>query len=82
MNDNERSANTRLSAVHSPASVSATEERRDTRALLLRACSLLTLAFVVGLAVLFLTGGSPQHIQLQQDTQVQAARSTMIQGAR
>jgi hypothetical protein len=57
MNDNERQANTKMSAVHSPARISESEERRGTRGLLLRACSLLSLAFVVALAALFLSRG-------------------------
>jgi len=80
MNDDERRANTKMSAVHSPASISGAEERRGTRALLLRACSLLSLALVVGLAALFLSRGWSQD--MQQNTQLEAARSTMTQGTR
>ena len=78
MNNNERSANARMNAVQSPASISECEERRGTRALLLRACSLLGLVFVLSLAALFLSHGSPQDAQLP----TQAARSVIGPGTR
>jgi hypothetical protein len=76
MNDNERWANTKMSAVQSPASFSQCEERRSTRALLLRACSLLGLAFVIGLAALFLSHGWDAQVSTQ------TARSGINQGTR
>ena len=76
MNDDGRWANAKMSAVQSPPGISQREEQRGTRALLLRACSLLGLAFIIGLAVLFLSRGSPP------DTSAQAARSAISQGSR
>jgi hypothetical protein len=58
MNDDGRWANAKMSAVQSPHSISQREEQRGTRALLLRACSLLGLALVIGFAVLFLSRAS------------------------
>jgi hypothetical protein len=78
MNDKKSWANTRMSAVQSPASISQREQRRGSRALLLQACSLLGLAFVVGMAALFLGQGSPQDPQLS----AQAARPAIGQGIR
>jgi hypothetical protein len=78
MDDNESWANTRMSAVQSPASISQREQRRGTRALLLQACSLLGLAFVVGMAALFLSQGPPQDPQLS----AQEARPAIGQGTR
>jgi len=78
MDDDESWANTRMSAVQSPASISQREQRRGTRALLLQACSLLGLAFVVGMAALFLGQGSQQDAQLS----AQAARPAIGQGSR
>jgi hypothetical protein len=78
MTDNDRWANTKMRAVQSPASISQDEERRDTRAQLFRACSLLALALVIGAAALFLSHGGPQDAQLSP----QAARSMIGPGAR
>ena len=76
MNDDGRRANAKMSAVQSPPGISQREEQRGTRALLLRACSLLGLALIIGFAVLFLSRGSPQ------DTSAQASRSAISQGSR
>ena len=78
MADNDSWANTKMRAVQSPASISQDEERRDTRAQLFRACSLLALALVIGAAALFLSHGGPQDAQLSP----QAARSMIGPGAR
>ena len=77
MTDNDSRANTKMRAVQSPANISQKEERRDTRAQLFRACSLLALALVIG-AALFLSHGGPQDGQLSP----QAARSLIGPGAR
>jgi hypothetical protein len=78
MTDNDRKANTKMRAVQSPAGISQDEGRRDTRAQLFRACSLLALALVIGAAALFLSHGGAQDTQLSS----QAARSTIDPGAR
>jgi len=77
MNDNGRWTNAKMSAVQSPPGISQCEEQRGTRTLLLRACSLLGLAFVIGFAVLSLSRVSPQDTQLP----TQAGRSAISQGA-
>jgi len=77
MDDNGHWANAKMSAVQSPPGISQREEQRGTRALLLRACSLLGLVLVIGLAVLFLNGVSPQDNQLSP----QATRSPISRGA-
>jgi hypothetical protein len=76
MHDNGRWANAKMNAVQSPPGISQCEEQRGTRTLLLRACSLLGLALVISLAVLFLDGVSPQDSQLS----TQAMRSAMSRG--
>ena len=76
MNDNGRWADAKMGAVQSPPGISKSEEQRGTRAQLLRACSLLGLAFVIGFAVLFLSRGSPQDAQ----PSMQAVRSPISQG--
>jgi hypothetical protein len=78
MTDNDSWANHKMRAVQSPASISQEEERRDTRAQLFRACSLLALALVIGAAALFLSHGGSQDSQLS----TQAARSTISPGTR
>src|SRR5215467_8497722 len=78
MTDNDRWENTKMRAVQSPASIPQDEGRRDTRAQLFRACSLLALALVIGAAALFLSHGGPQDTQLSP----QAAGSTIGPGAR
>jgi len=77
MDDDQSWANTRMSAVQSPASISQREQRRDTRAQLLRVCSLLGLALVIALAALFLTE-APQDSRLS----TQARPSTIGLGPR
>jgi len=76
MDDNGHWANAKMSAVQSPPGISQRQEQRGSRALLLRACSLLGLVLVIGLAVLFLNGVSPQDNQLA----TQAMRSPISRG--
>jgi len=77
MDDNRHWANAKMSAVQSPPGISQRQEQRGSRALLLRACSLLGLVLVIGLAVLFLNGVSPQDNQLSS----QVMRSPISRGA-